>query len=318
MPVGDLWPVVRQRVEALAATSGRLLIVTDFDGTLAQIDPDPMGSRIEPLGRSALRRLSHLEARQPDRLRVVVLSGRAALDVATRVRVGGIGYLGNHGLEGGTLPRGVRAERLEVSGDPELASFADPARALGRAVAAALGQPDWLFVEDKGPSVAFHYRAAPDPDAAQRQIVQALARRSAEHGHAGLERFDGRRIIEFRPAGAGGKGAAVARLLERERPAAVIVLGDDRSDAEAFRAMAAARAAGSLAAGLAIAIHGAAETPREVVEGADLLLETPHQAARVLAMLASTLEREAARTGAMAPPQATRLAVRARALPFCV
>ena len=271
--------------------------MTDFDGTLAVIDPDPMGSRIQPQGRAALRRLSRLAVRHPDRLRVIVLSGRASLDVATRVRVGEIAYLGNHGLEGGTLPRGVPAERLEVSGDPALEPFADRARTLGRAVAFALGQPAWLFVEDKGPSVAFHYRAAPDPDAAYRLIVEALARRSTDHGLAGLERFDGRRIIEFRPAGAGGKGAAVARLLETERPASVIVLGDDRSDAEAFRVVSAAVADGSLTAGLAIAIHGAEETPREVIEQSDLLLAHPRDSARVLHVLASALERQAAHDG---------------------
>ncbi len=292
IPAFDPWPIVRRQVRGLAATDGRLLVVTDFDGTLAPVGLDPMAARIEPLGRAALRRLARLEAARPDRLRVVVLSGRPALDVAGRVRVGGIGYLGNHGLEGGVLARGARAERLVVAGDPELDAFVDPARALGRAVAAALGEPDWLFVEDKGPSVAFHYRAAPDPEAAEGEIGDAIATHQRTHGDAGLERYDGRRIVEFRPAGAGGKGAAVARLLERERPAAAIVLGDDRSDAEAFRVIAAARRAGELAAGLSLAVHGSHETPLEVVEAADLLVATPHDAARALSALAGALEGE--------------------------
>lgn len=299
-PVFDPWLAVLGRVRALAVSPGPLLVVSDFDGTLAPVDPDPMGARIEPLGRAALRRLARLESVRPDRLRVVVLSGRTALDVVSRVRVGGIGYLGNHGLEGGMLPRGVPAERLVVRSDAGLEGFIEPALALGRAVAAALGEPAWLLVEEKGPSVAFHYRAAEDPDAAQGALVGAIDDRFRSHGDGGFERFDGRRIVELRPAGAGGKGAAVARLLERECPGTAIVLGDDRSDAEAFRVVSTARADGRLAASLAIAVHGSVETPLEVVETADLVLPSPRDAARSLSALAAALDREWARWGAPA------------------
>lgn len=291
-PSIDPWPIVRRRVVELAAAPGPLLVVTDFDGTLARISLDPMAARIEPLGRSALRRLARLAADRPSRLRVVVLSGRTAPDLAGRVRVGGIGYLGDHGLQGGVLPRRAPAERLEVTADPGLAALADPARALGRAVAAALGEPDWLFIEEKGPSVALHYRAAPDPDVAGQLVEAAVADRLRSHGDGRLERFDGRRILELRPAGVGGKGAVVARLLAADPFRAAIVLGDDRSDAEAFAAVAAARTEGRLAAGLALAVHGSSETPPEVVERADLILAGPRDAARALSAVAGTIERE--------------------------
>jgi trehalose 6-phosphate phosphatase len=309
-PVFDRWPEVLARVRALAATNGPMLVVSDFDGTLAPVDPDPMGARIEPIARSALRHLARLEAVRPSRLRVVVLSGRTARDVAGRVRVGGIGYLGNHGLEGGLLPRGVPAERLAVRSDAGLKGFVEPARALGRAVAAALGEPAWLFVEDKGPSVAFHYRAARDPAAALGRIVGAVDERFRNHGDRGFERFDSRRIVEFRPAGAGGKGAAMARLLERERPAAAIVLGADRSDAEAFRVVSAARADGRLGASLAIAVHASVDTPLELVEAADLVLATPREAARSLSALAAALERGWAHREELAARSAVPSAVR--------
>ena len=92
-------------------------------------------------------------------------------------------------------------------------------------------------------------------------------------------------MIEFRPRGAGGKGATLRRLIERERPGTVLVLGDDRSDAEAFRVLAEERTRGRLH-GLAVAVHGAVETPPEVVEAADLLLPSPRDAAAVLNALA--------------------------------
>ncbi|MDQ2964638.1 MAG: hypothetical protein M3R57_02180, partial [Chloroflexota bacterium] len=161
------WRAARDRALELLAGRPPFLVVTDFDGTLAPVSPDPMGAVIEPIGRRAIRRLARLAEERPHRIVVVVLSGRTALDVAGRVRVGGVRYLGNHGLEGGDLARLNRAERMAVAIEPELARWVEPARALGDAVAALLGHPEWLFVERKGPSVAFHFRAATDPDAAR-------------------------------------------------------------------------------------------------------------------------------------------------------
>jgi trehalose 6-phosphate phosphatase len=268
------------------------MIVTDFDGTLSRIDPDPLGARIEPLGRVALRRLSRLAGLYPDRLRVFVLSGRTALDVAARVRVGGLTYLGNHGLEGGALPVGARAERLTVASDELLAAFTEPARALGRAVVRRLGEPSWLFVEDKGPAVAFHFRQAEDGEAARALVDAAVTEGLADIGVPEFMRLEGRKVIEVRPASAGGKGATLGRLLAREQPRAVIALGDDVSDADAFRTVHEAVADGRLDAGLAIGIRGGVETPPAVLEAADVVLPTPHSAARLLSAVARELERQ--------------------------
>jgi trehalose-phosphatase len=278
---------------ALVTARPPLLVVTDFDGTLAPISPDPMGAQIEPIGRRAIRRLARLAERRPDRLSVVILSGRTALDVAGRVRVGGVRYLGNHGVEGGELARSTRAERLAVAVEPALAGWVEPATALGNMVATTLGQPDWLFVERKGPSVAFHFRQASDPDAARLAVLEAIESAERALGGTGLASLEGRRIVELRPAGAGGKGAAVARLIKSLRPGAVLVLGDDRSDAEAFDVVRGARDRDELS-GLAVAVHAALEAPPEVKAAADVELASPRDAARLLAAVAGALEREIA------------------------
>jgi trehalose 6-phosphate phosphatase len=285
---------IRALAQRFVERPGRLLVVSDFDGTLSPVNPDPLGARILPLARSALRRIARLAALHPERVSLAMLSGRTAIDVASRVRVGGVRYLGNHGLEGGWLARRERAEALAVSVDEALVASIDPAAALGRAVRDRLAAPDWLFVEEKGPSVAFHYRAAPDPVAARAALDDAIA--AAESGEASsargaLERIDGRKVVEFRPRGAGGKGASLERLLERERPAAVLVMGDDRSDAEAFGTVRRARDSGRLD-GLAVGVHGAAETPAEVLAAADVVLPSPIEASRLLSAVAAALERE--------------------------
>jgi trehalose 6-phosphate phosphatase len=284
------WDRAVALVDGILDAPPPLLVVSDFDGTLSRIDPDPHGARIDPLGRVALRRLSRLAGLYPGRLRVFVLSGRAALDVAARVRVGGLTYLGNHGLEGGALPGRARAERLVVSLDDAMAAFSGPAGVLGESVARRLGRPAWLYVEDKGPAVAFHFRAAPDGEAARVLVDQAIAEGLAEIGTQGFMRLEGRKVIEVRPAAAGGKGLTLERLLQRERPGGVVVLGDDVSDADAFGTLRAARDAGAVR-GVAIGIRDGAETPPAVLAAADVVLPAPHDAARLLSALARALER---------------------------
>ena len=271
----------------VAAPAGRILVISDFDGTLAEIDPDPMGARIDPGARRGLRRLARFAEARPDRLALAVLTGRAVADVAQRVRVGGVRYLGNHGLEADWLPRrGSLAALVERQAGP--AGVTAAAR-LGRGVAAALGDPDWLFVEVKGGSVAFHYRRAPDPPAAGLLIGRAVDELLAS-GDLALERFDGRLIVELRPIGAGGKGEAVGRLLAKLAPSSVLAMGDDRSDAEGFALLAEWRAAGRLAA-LNVGIHDRTATPPELIAASDVLLPAPRDAARLLSALANELGR---------------------------
>jgi trehalose-phosphatase len=285
--------VVRARAAAIAAVPGRLLLVTDFDGTLAEIVADPAAARIVPLARSALRRLARSAEARPERLVVALLSGRASADVAGRVRVGGVHYLGNHGMEAGLLARGARPNGLRVlptggGGDATDATW------LGDRVADRLDRPPWLFVEIKPPSVAFHFRQAQDTEAARRAVLGALEQAGGpppgrpEHG---LEAIEGRRVVEIRPAGSGGKAVALERLIEDERPAAVVMLGDDISDAEAFQALTRARRR-SVLVGLAIAVLGVAETPAWVADSADLALGSPRDAARVLSLFARVIESE--------------------------
>jgi trehalose 6-phosphate phosphatase len=280
------WPEIRRRAVDLVRAKPPLLVVSDFDGTISPINPDPLGAEIVPLARRALRGLARLAEARPDRLSVVVLSGRASLDVAGRVRVGGVRYLGNHGLETASLPRRARAEGLAV--DPALSEFSAPTEVLARGVAERLGRPDWLFVELKGPSVAFHFRQARDADAAREQVLAAIDATEREAGDTGMIRFEGRKIVELRPAGAGGKGMAMDRLIARERPGAVLVMGDDVSDAEAFRVVIAARQRGELEA-LALGVTGANETPPDVVAAADAILASPRDAGRVLAAVAAAV-----------------------------
>jgi len=274
---------VRDAVALAAAHLSRrpLLVVSDFDGTLSRIVDDPWGAEIIPLGRAALRRLAGLPG-----VHVTVLSGRTAGDAAGRVRVGGVTYLGNHGMERAFLRRRGRASSLRTEGDEAAHEAVHMAERLADEVPRVIAEK-WLIVERKPPAVAFHYRTAPD-------LAQASARLRAAVDSLDpdgvLERFPGRRVLELRPYGAVAKGEALAALVEQVKPRAVFLLGDDVSDAMAFRTLRDLRGRG-ITDGIAVAVQARAEVPAEVLEAADIVLASPVEATRFLSALARHLQR---------------------------
>jgi trehalose-phosphatase len=277
-------------LEALVRAPAPLLVVADFDGTLARGSRDPGAARIVPLARRSLRRLARFGEERPGRLHLAILTGRIVSDVAARVRVGGIEYLGDHGLQSATLPRGGRVGTFVGESEPMHDRHRAAADLLATRVPARLGNPGWLFVERKGPSVAFHVRQADDVPAARSAVLAAISEVELEAGLTdhGLRHYRGRSVVDLRPEGAGGKAEAVTRLLERHRPGAVLALGDDVSDADGFAVLRAARAAGRLHP-LAAAVI-ATGMPDEVAAAADVRLADADAAARLLSSLARMLD----------------------------
>lgn len=256
-----------------------ILVVSDFDGTLSPIVLDPWGALMLPLARRALRRLAGAPG-----VHVAILSGRGAADVAERVRIGGARYLGNHGVESGRLARRQRAGTLTIEVVTVAQHLADAAERLATELPLSIPEP-WLVVERKPPAVAFHFRGAPDVDAAGVRVRETVERLDPEQL---LVRFPGRRVLELRPPGLPAKGEGMELLLREHEPAVAFMLGDDVSDAEAFSALTAARARG-VVEGLAIAVQARTEVPPAVAAAADLTLASPVEAARFLAGLARRL-----------------------------
>ena len=129
-------------------------------------------------------------------------------------------------------------------------------------------------------------------------MFDAIAAVEARLGLAdhGLRPYRGRSVVDLRPGDAGGKREAVERLIERHRPGGIVSLGDDLSDADAFDAVLAARAAG-LTHGLTIAVHGRLAAPEEVLARADLVVASARDVGRVLGALAGRIAREPSDAG---------------------
>ena len=249
---------------ALAESPAGLL--TDFDGTLSPIVVDARLSRLVDGADGALATLA-------EQLAVVaIVTGRAPLDARRMTGVPGLLVAGNHGTE--WLEPGAEAPALA----PEAASV----RARLDAVLARLPQVEGVVVEHKGLSAAVHYRSAPDPMAARTIIRESLGA-VQEHG---IELGDGRMIVEVRPVGLGDKGSATRAIIERFGLRGVVVMGDDVTDLDMFRAVAELREAGTVR-GVIIGVGGSdREVPEAVVAAADVMLAHPEEAAALIVALA--------------------------------
>ena len=255
--------------------AGRVLVASDFDGTLSHMVSDPWSAAIIPGAQRALRRLGAM----PE-VHVALISGRTVVDLASRARVGGISYRGDHGAERAEAARGFRPTALHV--EREAASVAATAMAsrLKIDVPRSVDEP-WLVLEDKGPALTFHFRAASDIAAARARVVAAV---DAVDPAGLMMRSGGRRAYELRPPGASTKADALRRLIDAHEPDVVFMFGDDGNDTLAFDVLRGARAEGHFS-GLAIAVAGHPDVTADVRDHADLVLRSPAATARFLGLL---------------------------------
>jgi trehalose 6-phosphate phosphatase len=244
-PVNSAVPanaVVAPLVEAPSESA----ILLDVDGVLAPIVARPELAAVPEATRAELRRLVA-------RYRLVAcVSGREGADARRLVDVGGIEYVGNHGLE------------LDPAAD-ELA---------GRV--AAFRDEVGKRVEDKGLSLSYHYREAADKNAARAEL-EAVAERARL---AGLVARWGRKVLEIRPPVEADKGTAVRTLLARSAATRALYAGDDTTDLDAFAAL--ADAGLEHVARIAVASD---EGPRELRAAADLVVASPQEFAQLLRAL---------------------------------
>ncbi len=241
-------------------------LLTDFDGTLSPIVTDPAMSQLVDGAHGALATLAA-------RLAVVaIVTGRAPVDARRMAGVPGVLIAGNHGTE--WLEPGADASTVPA-GSSELRAGLD-------AVLSRLPEVPGVVVEHKGSTASVHFRSAPDPEATLPLVLEALGD-VEEHG---FRIGHGRMIVEIRPIGLGDKGSAVHEIVRRYGLRGAVVMGDDITDLDMFRAVAELRDAGSLR-GAIIGVAGPdGETPHEVTVAADVVLGDPAQAAAFLDLLA--------------------------------
>ncbi|MFJ2475202.1 trehalose-phosphatase [Streptomyces sp. NPDC087659] len=262
----------REGLAAVLERPSESVVALDFDGTLAEIVPDPEQARAHPATVPALARLAPLVKS------VVVVTGRPA---GVAVRYGG--FAGVEGLEHLVVLGHYGAERWDAVTGSVHAQPEHPGVAAVRAelpgLLDSMGVWQGTWIEEKGRAVAVHTRRAEDPQAAFEALRDPVADLAARHG---LIVEPGRLVLEVRPPGV-DKGIALAEYVREVNAAAVVYAGDDLGDLAAFAAVEKLRSDG--VPGLLVCSGG--EVP-ELAERADLPLPGP---AAVVAFLAALADR---------------------------
>jgi trehalose-phosphatase len=205
-----------------------LLLLFDFDGTLAPFNPDPDAVCLDDEVRGLLEGL----AMDPEST-VGIISGRRLPDLEKRLKIPGEVYVaGLHGLE-------IHSPG-ETFMHPAASAATITVRAIAEAMRPHLAALPGVFIEDKVFSIALHYRQAlPAVRVVAQSCFLDAAREHVESGR--LRLLPGACVVELLPAATWHKGHALRWIRERIERAHgrtfTVYVGDDVTDEDAFRAV---------------------------------------------------------------------------------
>jgi trehalose 6-phosphate phosphatase len=257
-------------VGPLRADPARAAILFDIDGTLAPIVEHAADARVPESTRSLLAQVAR-------RYGVVAcVSGRRASEARAMVAIGAISYLGSHGAEV------LRAGWTEPVVDPGILDWTERIHEFAREADTADLRRRRVRLEDKGAIVAFHWRGAPDEEAARAAIDSIAAKAEA----AGLRTHWGRKVLEVRPPVRIDKGAGISAFLADTDVDVAMYVGDDATDLDAFHALVSLADEGRISKAIRVGVRSE-DGPPEITAEADLVVDGPEGVAKLLAVLAA-------------------------------
>jgi trehalose 6-phosphate phosphatase len=198
----------------------RTAILLDIDGTLLDLAPTPREVWVPP---GLSKTLNRLLVRTSGALALV--SGRSLNDIDLIFAPDQFPAVGGHGAE-------MRVEAESES----VATHAQPMdKELKRRLAAIAKLSPGILLEDKGYSLALHYRLAPH---AEKAIYAAVSLIRADLPNAPIEVLPGKCVCEIKHSGF-NKASGVRELMTHEpfkgrRP---LFVGDDVTDETVFSIM---------------------------------------------------------------------------------
>lgn len=188
----------------------------DVDGTLIAIADRPDAVDVDQALLDLIARLHETSGGA-----VALISGRAIADLERLLAPLRVPMAGQHGLE-----------RRDGAG--QMWAYAAPhgvKEAIKAALAPVLARHPGLLLEEKGSTLALHYRSAPQLASYAHRLMGRLAREA----DAGLEVQRGKRVAEIKPAGY-DKGTAVMAFLSTApfKGRQPVFIGDDANDEHGF------------------------------------------------------------------------------------
>jgi trehalose 6-phosphate phosphatase len=254
-PVSSVAEVATAVAGVLAQAPAALL--SDFDGTLSPVAPTPADAVAAPGVDLTLQALA------PKLALTGIVTGRGIADVSGRLPVAGLVYVGNHGLEWQVGDE----HHVHPAGQAARQVLSEALRDIEQRLQAHVSL-DGVIFEDKVYSGSIHYRLAPDPPAVRAILEPVTAEVASEYG---FWVSDGKMVFELRPGEAVNKGSATRHLLTESGIRSAVFLGDDVTDADAFRVLRQMREEDGIAS-LAIGVL-TLDTAQMVIDTADYLLD---------------------------------------------
>jgi len=244
-------------------------LITDVDGTISQTAPTPQQAKTTPLCHYYLSQLCNQLAL------VAAVSGRPATEVRDMLKIDGMVYIGNHGLE-----RWIEGHS-EFNKDAQ--DYPEVIKATVEELTPLLSI-EGLSIDNKGVTATIHYRLCTDHQSARRDILAAIE--NSYHAKNLQVMQESKYAINLLPPVKVDKGTATLGLIQEYNLRCGIYLGDDITDIYAFRAIRTVTSNPDFH-GFAIGVAGP-EMPETLAAEADFTLNGVNDVERFLKWLLQT------------------------------
>ena len=198
--------------------SDKPALITDFDGTISELQKDPTKAFIDPDCLELIRNLL------PNLPYLAILSGRDAAQLSNIVGLKEVAYFGNHGAE--SIIEGNKY--FQEYSEADISNMRELFNNLQRTV-----NRRGIFWEFKEISASVHFRMS-NIHRTKLELQEALDNIFVPKS---IEIFWGKEIMEIRLRSSPNKGAALESIVSSGQLRSAIYIGDDTTDLDAIKTL---------------------------------------------------------------------------------
>ncbi|OMO99616.1 Trehalose-phosphatase [Corchorus capsularis] len=219
------------------AKGKKVVVFLDYDGTLSPIVENPDKAFMSTEMRAAVREVAKY-------FPTSIISGRSRDKVKEFVQLSNVYYAGSHGMDIMAPPRAAKpCDKKGIEGAFQPAKLFLPAiQEISLELEDKIREIEGARIEDNRFCISVHYRQVPPEDhKILKEIVKSLVENRPE-----FRVTEGKMVLEVRPSIDWNKGDALNYLLNTlglssAKDVLPLYIGDDRTDEDAFKVIAARR-----------------------------------------------------------------------------